>query len=386
MGRVQEEVGQTQSGTGSGGVRRGTEGGVAMVEDTTAYRSYPADRRKRPIRTLRKSAQGWAGGRLIRAASSLGRLHPLAEPHKHDVQVERDIAYRASGSDAHLLDIYRPADMGIPRPVIFYVHGGAFQILSKDTHWMMGLMFASRGYVMASVNYRLAPTHKFPAAIHDVGAAYNWVVANIERFGGDPGQIIVTGESAGANLAMSTTLMTCFERPEVWAKPVFETGVVPRACIPACGILQVSDTHRYRRRKKMSRFVYEQIESCETGYLEGAPLDIGGTELADPLLLVESGAEPARPLPPFFTFVGTKDPLLDDTRRLERALQARGVPVEARYYPGGAHAFHAVPVLKTARQCWEDTFSFLERLEGVSVPFQRSASSTEQFPRDVRAS
>jgi acetyl esterase len=68
-----------------------------------------------------------------------------------------------------------------------------------------------------------------------------------------------------------------------------------------------------------------------------------------------------RPLPPFFAPVGTKDPLLDDTRRLEKALASLGVPCEARYYPGGYHAFHALVWDPSARRCWRDALAFLDR-------------------------
>jgi len=92
------------------------------------------------------------------------------------------------------------------------------------------------------------------------------------------------------------------------------------------------------------------------------------TELADPLrVLEESVAGLAvqrgwdRPLPPFFAPVGTRDPLLDDTRRLEKALVALNVPCEARYYPGGIHAFHALVWDPAARRCWRDALAFLDR-------------------------
>ena len=58
-----------------------------------------------------------------------------------------------------------PARFAGPRPVLMYVHGGAFRSLSKDTHWIMGLAFARRGFVVANVNYRLAPEHRFPAGL-----------------------------------------------------------------------------------------------------------------------------------------------------------------------------------------------------------------------------
>jgi acetyl esterase len=82
-------------------------------------------------------------------------------------------------------------------------------------------------------------------------------------------------------------------------------------------------------------------------------------------LAVERGAAGApwcdRPLPPFFVPVGTRDPLLDDTRRLEKALAGLNVPCEARYYPGGIHAFHAMVWDPAARRCWRDALAFLDR-------------------------
>ena len=84
-------------------------------------------------------------------------------------------------------------------------------------------------------------------------------------------------------------------------------------------------------------------------------------DLADPLCFFERGPEPARPVPPFFLPVGTKDPLLDDTRRLARALRAMGVSAEEEYYPGEIHAFHAFVMRAAARKCWGDTFAFLAR-------------------------
>jgi acetyl esterase len=84
-------------------------------------------------------------------------------------------------------------------------------------------------------------------------------------------------------------------------------------------------------------------------------------DLADPLLVYERGEKPARPLPPFFLPVGTKDPLLPDTRRLAEALRKMGAIAEDSYYPGEVHAFHAFVMRGSARKCWDDTFRFLDR-------------------------
>jgi acetyl esterase len=130
-----------------------------------------------------------------------------------------------------------------------------------------------------------------------------------------------------------------------------------------CGILQVTDPARFARRKKLGRFLADRIDEVSEAYLFGhehaTPDEL---ELADPLRIVESGEKPVRPLPPFFAAVGTADPLLDDTRRLKSALDHIGVPCEVRFYPGEPHAFHALVFRKSARECWRETFLFLDRV------------------------
>ena len=305
---------------------------------------------------------------FFRGASRLGRLHPRARPEHHGVEVIRDVRYAEGSSPAHLLDVYRPAghQPGERRPALLYVHGGGFRILSKDTHWVMGLAFARRGYVVFSINYRLAPEHPFPAALEDCARAYAWVVSHAAAWGGDASRLVLAGESAGANLVTSMTVAACFERSEPHARRIAETNVVPRAVLPACGILQVSDTARFARRKPgLSRVIAERIEEVGEAYL--GPLDHpsrhGSDELglADPLVVLEGTSPARRALPAFFAPCGTADPLLDDTRRLAGALRARGVVCEDVYYPGEVHAFHAFIFRPQAQKCWRDTFAFLER-------------------------
>ena len=298
---------------------------------------------------------------FFRGASRVGQLHPLARPERHGVEVIRDLAYaEESRRREHRLDVYRPRDATGPLPVVMYIHGGGFRILSKDTHWVMGLAFARRGYLVFNVGYRLAPAHPFPAAVEDPCRAFEWVVEHAARFGGDLDRLAIAGESAGANLATSVTLATVYAREEPFARRVFETGVVPKAVLPACGIFQVSDVERFARRKaRFSRFLLDRLEEVERGYLGGAEHG-AAIDFADPLSWLERREDPDRPLPPFFLPVGTKDPLLDDTRRLARALRAHGATAEDRYYEGEIHAFHAFPFLKNARRCWRDTYAFLE--------------------------
>lgn len=310
----------------------------------------------------------------------LARLHPRARPGAHAVELRRDLAYQAphkSDRRAHLLDIYRPltdeegrpvagspAVYGAPHPVVLYLHGGAFRILSKDTHRSLALPFARHGCLVFNCNYRLAPQHPFPAALEDAAAALEYVVREAPRLGGDLSRLVLAGESAGGNLVTALSLLTCVERPERFARRAYELNVVPRVVLPLCGMLQVSDAERFARKKRLPNWVHDRLLETRDAYLSGVP--DGAHELADPLLLLETGLKGlARQLPAYFASVGTRDPLLDDTRRLGQALERLGAAHKIGYYDGELHAFQALVFRKNAIRFWQDTYAFLdEHLKG----------------------
>ena len=297
---------------------------------------------------------------FFEALAATGRLHPAASPKRHGVEVDSDIPY--GPHPQQVLDVYRPIHRPGPWPVVFYVHGGAFHLLSKDTHWLMGLVFARFGYLVVNISYRLAPAHPYPAAIEDTCTAYKWLADHVRELGGDPERIAVAGESAGANLIAALTIAACQRREEPWARAVFDSGLVPRAALPFCGMLEVSRPERFSQRRPLPGWIDGMIHDASASYLHGHSATPGpATALADPLRIMETAATLDRPLPAFFAPVGTRDPLLDDTRRLAAALAARNVPCEARYYPGGIHAFHALVWDPSARRCWRDALAFLDR-------------------------
>jgi acetyl esterase len=289
------------------------------------------------------------------------RHHPRARPARHGVERIDGIPYLGTGLAAHTLDVYRPIEREGPLPVVLYAHGGGFRILSKDTHWLMGIAFARRGYVVLNINYRLAPTHPFPGAIEDACAALVWAMENAARFGGDPTRLVLAGESAGANLATALAIAASWPRPEPWARRVWDAGARPGAVLPACGMLQVTDVDRFLRKKRLSRFLSDRLHEVEAAYLPSTVLHGEARDLADPLVYLEHAPLPTRPLPPFFAGVGTADILLDDTRRLKVALDRLGTPCVAKYYPGEIHAFHALVWRANAKAFWRDMFAFLDQ-------------------------
>jgi acetyl esterase len=317
-----------------------------------------------PVSSIRSQVTELLARGFFEGLSRAGQLHPHARPEVHNVEVLRNVRYTPSNHPDHRLDIYRRRDREGPAPIVLYMHGGGFHLLSKDTHWLMALLFARAGYVVFNISYRLAPEHPFPAALEDSCDALVWLSRHAEAYGGDLQRLVLAGESAGANLAAALSVTTCYERSEPYAQRAFQTGVVPRAAMLGCGILQVSDPGRFARRRPLPWFLSATIHDISHGYLGELK---HGAELADPLLILEQGEAPQRELPAFFAFVGTRDPLLDDTRRLARALNRLNVRHAVHYYPGELHAFHALLFRASARHCWQEHFAFLNEALPASL-------------------
>jgi acetyl esterase/lipase len=122
------------------------------------------------------------------------------QPPYDGVDVTRDVAY--GSHERHRLDLFAaPGSQG--RAVVLFVHGGGFVRGDKSTpgtpyNENVGLWACRAGMVGATMNYRLAPEHRFPAGAEDVAAAVAWLRANVAEHGGDPERIVLVGSSAGA--------------------------------------------------------------------------------------------------------------------------------------------------------------------------------------------
>ncbi len=289
-------------------------------------------------------------------AAVADRLPPVRR-RMAQCQLVEDVEYARRGAQVLKLDIVRPAAPG-PHPVLVYFHGGAFAIASKRTHRALAAAYASQGWLVCNVDYRLAPMHPFPAAAEDACAAWQWVGQHVAAFGGDPACMAVAGESAGANLALVVAIACGLRRPEPFAAALYGHAAPPAAALLYCGFLQVSAPERYRRPgvPALAARIARDAARSYLGRAQGAP----GTALADPLLVVESMAAGAA-LPPMFVATGGADPARDDSLRLARALQRLGLPCTARDYAGQPHAFHLLFWRREARQCWRDSFDFLQR-------------------------
>ncbi len=302
---------------------------------------------------------------VIHRASHVGYgVLPWLIKSWRQVKVERNVPYRPTRKRAHLLDIYRSRDANSTLPTILYIHGGAFSMLSKDTHRIMAYILAAQGYQVFNINYRLGPVHSYPKPLKDVMAALEWVLDNGAKYGADASRLAIIGESAGANLATSLTYCATHPRLEPFTRAIFERAPEIGCVAPLYGMLDLHDVERFWRDpdkgRRLPAWIKAEIRGTARSYLGSRVRRALQFPLASPLRLFERPAPPgSRPLPPFFTTVGTADPLLPDTIRLREALEGSGTSCELHVFQGEIHAFNVLLWREAARAQWGALFDFL---------------------------
>jgi acetyl esterase/lipase len=118
------------------------------------------------------------------------------------VQLLKDVEFGKVGDRALELDLYAPVKRSKLVPGLIFIHGGAWKGGNKDMYRPYAVRYAQRGYVVASISYRLSKEAPFPAAVEDAKCAVRWMRANAGKYAVDPNHICVLGGSAGGHLAM----------------------------------------------------------------------------------------------------------------------------------------------------------------------------------------
>jgi acetyl esterase/lipase len=126
---------------------------------------------------------------------------PVACGSAAEIVFEQGIEYSNPDGQHLQLNLARPKQQPSAGPAVLCIHGGGFRAGNRDRWNGLCQQLAERGYVAATVTYRLAPQYQFPAAVHDVKAAVRWLRANGAKYGIDPERIGVVGDSAGGHLA-----------------------------------------------------------------------------------------------------------------------------------------------------------------------------------------
>lgn len=142
--------------------------------------------------------------------------------------INRDVPYAEPAVERQVLDIYAPKDAK-SLPVVFWIHGGGWQVGDKSDVNLKPQAFMDRGFVFVSTNYRLLPHVDMGTLTRDVAKSCGWVHKHIADYGGDPNRIFVMGHSAGAQLAA----LLCTD--EVYLKAEGVPFSVLKGCVPVDG-------------------------------------------------------------------------------------------------------------------------------------------------------
>lgn len=249
------------------------------------------------------------------------------------VEAVADIEYVAGApedADKHRLDIYRRHG-AVRRPVLFFVHGGAWVRGDRKQYPFFGSRFAREGYVVVVPSYRLAPKHPHPAQIEDVADAFAWTVRHIAEYGGDPARIVVAGHSAGGHLV---ALLAANEK---WLRGRGLTTAAIRGVISMSGVPDVTGEAGAR--------VFGN--------------DPAVRREASPLFHVRAG------LPPFLITYCQWDYLTlpQQARRFHAALRQAGVPAELVFVAGENHISEMTSIVRPGDATAAALLRFLGGLE-----------------------
>ncbi|MBX3313128.1 MAG: alpha/beta hydrolase [Actinobacteria bacterium] len=253
----------------------------------------------------------------------------------------------APGSAGDLpVRVYTPEGVE-PVGVVVWYHGGGWVIGDLDSHddVCRRLSVAARSIVVA-VDYRLAPEHPAPAAVHDAAAALAWVASHPDELGAEGLPVAVAGDSAGGNLAAVTAQGAGAVGPELAAQVL----VYPTTDL-------YGDTDSKRTNGEGYFLTTDTMNWFRANYLSG-----GRVDAEDPLVspLHADDAVVAR-VAPAFVLVAGYDPLRDEGIAYAKKLAAAGVPVELREYETMVHGFISMGALtKVTAEAIDDAARFLK--------------------------
>ncbi|WP_232716513.1 alpha/beta hydrolase [Gordonia metallireducens] len=291
----------------------------------------------------------------------VSRRAPLTR--QPDMAIARDLTIDGPGGDLALRVFvpHRDSDDGNRSgglPVVVFAHGGGFVFCDLDSHdEFCRSMAAEVGAVVVAVDYRLAPEHRAPAAMEDVYRALCWTSENISGFGGDPHRIALAGDSAGGNLAATTSLAARDRNgPKVCAQvllyPVIDDDF---------------DTASYRdygvgfyNTTKAMRWYWEQY----------APQ---GRHSA---LVIPTNADTLAGLPPAVVATAELDPPCSAGEEYARLLAAAGVPVIAHRFDGLFHGFLTFPQLSLTPPAREKVWQMIRDILAATPADENQRSAT----------
>ena len=262
----------------------------------------------------------------IEARESYRSRRAFTQPNAPEVfRVEDKVV---SYNDANVpVRVYHPhaAQTNHALPGLVYIHGGGWTIGDLDTHDVLcRSLCLQANVVVVSVDYRMGPEHKFPAAYDDTVAAFNWTVAHANDLGIDPARIAIGGDSAGGNLSAAACI-GLRDQKGLSVQPAFQLLIYPAT-------IMWPDTASFHANGKGYMLTKESIAYYTDNYLRNRE-DAKDWRASPQLASSHAG------LPPAFVMTAGFDPLRDEGLMYADALSQAGVPAQYICFERQIHGF-----------------------------------------------
>lgn len=248
----------------------------------------------------------------------------VSQPEPPKIDAVDSIAVPEPGGDIPAR-VYRPLTLrqsnGLS-PCLVFFHGGGWVIGNLDSHDGVCRTIATEGELMViSIDYRLAPEHKFPAAVEDAIAATEWIANNARELGADPAQLVVGGDSAGGNLAA----VVAIHARDAGLKLAGQVLIYPAT--------DFSMTHPSHSEPETDALLTHSVIRWFRDHYMSQDFDGDHWKVSPARVKTFAG------LPPAFVMTAGADPLRDEGDEFAKRLGDAGVPVTYRTYPGQFHGF-----------------------------------------------
>lgn len=262
-----------------------------------------------------------------------------------NVARSKDIVIPHDGIDVPAR-IYWPANIASdkPLPVMVYFHGGGFMLGSVDIFDALTRKIANATKsIVISVDYRLTPAHPYPAAVNDGYAALLWAARNATALGGDPGKLVVGGDSAGANLATVLALKARdMNAPQLRAQILYYPAVDLTA-------KHYASYDAFGEGYGVTNEMKDVFDKAYVGHVE---------DKTDPYIS-PLYADSLAGLPPALIITAGYDLLTEPATHYIDKLKQDKVAVTAINYPGTIHGFMSVPLFRQQAMGLEATAQFM---------------------------